>query len=182
MNLDEFFPNPKNRFSLVFPHRLVALQFLLSTRCNREFYAYLIGKNNLLQPQFHVHQSRITGYNMLKKGLSALSEDRAIRHLPVSREERVNDFFSDVVQVQTIEGRRELPNIAIVHKITIEYSAMAVGIGKERIICACLFVCQHWFIGVARIWRNRLQTRHKWESPLCQLTRCCHVALIHYAV
>lgn len=181
MNLVEFFPNPKNRFSLVFPHRLVALQFILSTRCNREFDAYLIGKNNLLQPQFHAHQSRITSH---KKGLSALTEDRAIRHLPVSREERVNDFFSDVVQVQTIEGRRELPNIAIVDKIAIEYPAMAVGIGKERIrcICACLFVCQHWFIGVARVWRNRLQTRHKRESPLCQLTRCCHVALIHYAV
>lgn len=70
---------------------------------------------------------------MLKKGLSALTENRAIRHLPISREHRLQDFFPDVVQVQTIEGRRELSDKAIVHEIAIKDAAMAVGVGKERI-------------------------------------------------
>ena len=70
---------------------------------------------------------------MLKKGLPALTEGRAIRHLPVGREYRVEDFFPDVAQVHTIEGRREMSDIAIVHEIAIEDAAMAVGVGKERI-------------------------------------------------
>ena len=69
---------------------------------------------------------------MLKKGLSALTADRAIPHLPISREYRVTDFLPDVVQIHTVEGRRKLSDIAIVHEIAIEDSAMAVDVRKER--------------------------------------------------
>lgn len=68
---------------------------------------------------------------MLKKSLSTFTADRAIPHLPISREYRVIDFFPDVVQVHAIEGRRKLPDIAIV-QIAIEDAAMTVDVGKKR--------------------------------------------------
>lgn len=84
-----------------------------------------------MQPQFHVHQGRISCHNMLKEGLSAFTEDRPITHLPIGREYRVTDFFPDVVQVQIIAGRRDLSDIAIVHEIAIGDAPVAVGVGKE---------------------------------------------------
>lgn len=85
-----------------------------------------------MQPQFHVHQGRVSCHNMLKKSLSTFTADRAIPHLPISREYRVIDFFPDVVQVHAIEGRRKLPDIAIVHEIAIEDATMTVDVGKKR--------------------------------------------------
>ena len=68
---------------------------------------------------------------MLKKGFSAFTEDSAISHLPISCEYRVKDFFPDVADVHIIEGRGELPDVAIVHEISIEDAGVTVGVGRE---------------------------------------------------